>query len=243
MIVSVIPSSMKKLRVFSRLFHFTCAQWMFSIANSATASSKSTSLPVSSSKKIFTPSRQLSSPEMPIPTIVRQVPAPLRSQPIKGSQIMTPNPKDDPPSYPMNPVDLGCDLYEPAETPEHSESGLVRRAPYQFGNWVAQPAYKNQLPLVGHRIGLNRRFKRFEFLPKPVGFSASALRHRMIFAITRLLFSTSCTPHCGTTNVDASWMSASRHSAFVNSRITEKSILFQNVPIIRPSICGTGFIL
>ena len=48
----------------------------------------------------------------------------------------------------MNPVDLGCDLYEPAETPEHSESGLVRRAPYQFGNWVAQPAYKNQLPLV-----------------------------------------------------------------------------------------------
>lgn len=45
----------------------------------------------------------------------------------------------------MQPVDMGCDLYEPADRPEETESGIRRRAPYQYGSWVFTPAYNSTL--------------------------------------------------------------------------------------------------
>lgn len=86
---------------------------------------------------------------MSAPTTIRQSAPPLKLERLEPPQG---NPKDRPISYPMQPVDMGCDLYETADNPDDTESGMQRRAPFQYGDWVAQPSYERALPFIFDRV-------------------------------------------------------------------------------------------
>jgi hypothetical protein len=57
-------------------------------------------------------------------------------------------PEISPPSFPMNPFDMGLDLYEPHPVPDATVNGLRRKAPYQYGTWVLQPHYKGIIFMI-----------------------------------------------------------------------------------------------
>lgn len=53
-----------------------------------------------------------------------------------------------PPSFPMTPLNAGCDAYTVAPDDIQTRSGAIRQMPFQSGDWIYQPRYINCASMV-----------------------------------------------------------------------------------------------